>query len=141
MRDKVREKYMSFDSQAFPDGEYRLRITVADSPSNTPGATLSSSEESDPFIIDNTPPRITKLAANGRTVTWHAADDLSNIVKAEYSLDGGDWTVVDPVAKLSDSKALDYSLTLGTLSAGEHTLAVRSTDDFDNTSVEKILIR
>ena len=106
-----------------------------------PENALSTQEESDPFTIDNTPPRITRLAARGRTMEWHAADDLSTIVKAEYSLDGGDWTVVDPVTKLSDSRALDYALTLANLSPGEHTVAVRVTDDFDNTTVEKVLIR
>ena len=55
MRDKVREKYFSFDTQAFPDGDYRIRITASDSPSNTPENTLTTQEESDPFTIDNTP--------------------------------------------------------------------------------------
>jgi hypothetical protein len=141
LRDKVRERYFSFDTQAFPDGDYRLRITASDAPSNTPENTLSTQEESDPFTIDNTPPRITNLAAKGRAVEWHAADNLSTIVKAEYSLDGGDWTVVDPVTKLSDSRALDYALNVGNPGPGEHTVAVRVIDDFDNTAVEKIVIR
>jgi sugar lactone lactonase YvrE len=140
LRDKVRERYFSFDTQAFPDGDYRVRITASDAPSNTPENALSTSEESDPFTIDNTPPRITQLAAKGRNVEWHAADELSNIVKAEYSLDGGDWTVVDPVTKLSDSKALDYALSLSNLGPGQHTVAVRVTDDFDNSAVEKVVV-
>ena len=41
---------------------------------------------------------------------------FSTIYKAEYSLDGGEWTVVDPVGKLSDSQSLDYELTLKNLS-------------------------
>jgi hypothetical protein len=140
LRDKVRQNYCSFDSEAFADGEYRIRITASDSPSNTPENALTTQEESDPFTIDNTPPRITNLAAKGAVLQWHVADALSVIRKAEYSLDGGDWTVVDPVSKLSDSQALDYSLTLKSLSRGEHTIAVRATDDFDNVAVEKLVI-
>ncbi len=140
LRDKVRQHYCSFDSEAFADGEYRIRITASDSPSNTPENALTTEEESDPFTIDNTPPQITKLAAKGGVVQWHAADALSVIRKAEYSLDGGDWTVVDPVTKLSDSQALDYSLTLKGLTPGEHTIAVRATDDFDNVAVEKLTL-
>jgi len=140
LRDKVREKYLSFDSAAFPDGEYRIRITASDSPANTPENALTTQEESDPFTIDNTPPQITKLAAKGNVVQWHVADALSLVRKAEYSLDGGEWTVVDPVTKLSDSQALDYSLTLKGLTPGEHTIAVRATDDFDNVAVEKLVI-
>lgn len=141
LKDKVREKYFSFDSTAFPDGEYRIRVTASDSPSNTPEDTLETSQESDPFTIDNTPPSITNLTASGNVVQWHVADALGLIEKAEYSLDGGDWTVVDPVTKLSDSQALDYSLTLKNVAPGEHTIAVRATDDFENSAVEKVTLR
>jgi sugar lactone lactonase YvrE len=140
LRDKVRQNYSSFDSAAFADGEYRIRITASDSPSNTPENSLTTQEESDPFTIDNTPPQITKLAAKGGVVQWHVTDALSVLRKAEYSLDGGDWTVVDPVTKLSDSQALDYSLALRGLTPGEHTIAVRATDDYDNVAVEKLII-
>ncbi|MDE3198320.1 MAG: hypothetical protein KGN84_18370, partial [Acidobacteriota bacterium] len=129
LRDTIHEKYTSFDSTAFADGEYRLRITASDAPSNTPADALSTTEESDPFIIDNTPPAITGLSASGGDVRWHAADALSTIYKAEYSVDGGEWTVVQPEGRLSDSKTLDYRLTLKDLKAGEHTIAVRVSDD------------
>jgi outer membrane protein assembly factor BamB len=141
LKDKVHEKYFSFDSNAFPDGDYRIRITASDAPSNTPENALETQEESDPFTIDNSPPHITNLRAAGNVIEWHAADDLSTIRRAEYSVDGGDWTVVDPVTRLSDSQALDYKLTLTNLKPGEHTVAVRSTDDFENTAVGKIVLR
>lgn len=141
LRDKVYERYFSFDSAAFPDGDYRIRITASDSPSNTPAEAHSAEAESDPFTIDNTPPLITGLKAASGLILWHAADALSTIDKAEYSLDGGDWTVVEPVTKLSDSKALDYSLALQNLAAGEHTIAVRVTDDYENVAVDKLVIR
>src|SRR5579863_1952606 len=140
LKDKVRQNYYSFDSDAFADGEYRIRITASDSPSNTPENALTTQEESDPFTIDNTPPQITKLAAKGNVIQWHVADALSVIRKAEYSLDGGDWTVVDPVTKLSDSQTLDYSLTLKNLATSEHTIAVRASDEFDNVAVAKLTI-
>jgi sugar lactone lactonase YvrE len=141
LRDKVHEKYYSFDSTAFPDGDYRIRITASDSPSNTAEDALTVSEESDPFPIDNTPPAISNLHAGGSVARWHAADALSTIYKAEYSLDGGEWTIVDPEGKLSDSKALDYVLTLKGLGPGEHVVAVRVSDENDNTAVEKTVLR
>ena len=70
----MREKYFSFDSTAFADGEYRIRVTVSDSPSNTTEDALSSTEETDPFVIDNTPPAITKLSGTGNVLRWHVAD-------------------------------------------------------------------
>jgi sugar lactone lactonase YvrE len=141
LRDKLREKYYSFDTTAFPDGEYRLRITASDAPSNTPEDALTASEESDTFTIDNTPPVIGGLQATAGLVRWHAADALSTIYKAEYSIDGEDWTVADPDGKLSDAKALDYVLTLPRLSPGEHVIAVRVVDENDNTAVEKTAVR
>jgi hypothetical protein len=97
-----------------------------------------------PFTIDNTPPKITGLAASrsgGKLqVRWHAADALSNLGRAEYSLDGGDWTVAEPVTKLSDSPALDYELSLDA-AAGEHTIAVRVVDENDNLAVDKVVVK
>ena len=145
LKDKVKEKYISWDSTAFPDGEYRLRVTASDLPSNTKEDALTGQLESEVLVIDNTPPRVTGLTAsrNGNRVEvlWHAADALSVITKAEYSVDGGEWTVVDPVTKLSDSKALDYNLALSDLTAGEHTIAVRVADEYDNQSAEKVVVR
>ena len=145
LKDKLRERYWSWDSTAFPDGEYRLRVTASDLPGNPPADALSTSMVGDPFLIDNTPPRIAGLAASASGgklhATWSAADARSNIKKAEYSLDGGDWTLVAPVTGLSDSHELAYDLTLDHIAPGEHTLAVRVEDDYDNQSVEKAVVR
>jgi len=144
LKDKVAEKYLSWDSTAFPDGEYRLRVTASDGPSNPPAEALAGQMESDPFWIDNTPPKITGLTAartSGKLVVkWHAADALNDLSKAEYSLDGGEWAVAAPVGQLSDSLELDYALSLDA-PPGEHTIAVRVSDANDNMAVEKVVIR
>src|SRR5579864_2214673 len=145
LKDKVREKYLSWDSTAFPDGEYRLRVTASDLPSNTKEDALTGRLESEVFIVDNTPPRITNLAGMRNTnridVRWQATDALSVITKAEYSVDGGEWTVVDPVTKLSDSRELIYALALTDVAPGEHTIAVRVQDEFENQAAEKVVVR
>lgn len=145
LKDKVKEKYLSWDSTAFPDGEYRLRVVASDLPGNTKEDALAGELVSEVFVIDNTPPRMTGLsgARNGNRiqVRWHAADALSTVTKAEYSLDGGEWTVVDPITKLSDSRELDYELSLQDVTAAEHTIAVRVQDEFENQSTEKVVVR
>jgi hypothetical protein len=144
LKDKLSEKYYSWDSTAFPDGEYSIRVTASDAPSNPPAEALLAVMEGDVFIIDNTPPRITGLTAaraGGKLEAhWRAADALNNIAEAEYSLDGGEWTVAAPVTKLSDSHELDYALTVDA-PPGEHTIAVRVKDDYDNEAVEKAIVR
>ena len=144
LRDKTKDRFVSYDSTAFPDGEYRIRVTATDAPSNPPGQALSASAESEAFMIDNTPPRISALRAqvNGGKVEvrWKASDALSTLGKAEYSVNGGDWTIVEPTTRLSDSKEHDYMLTVDK-NASEVTIAVRVTDEADNAAVEKVVVR
>ncbi|MFN7921582.1 MAG: two-component regulator propeller domain-containing protein [Bryobacteraceae bacterium] len=140
----IRERGYTFDSTAFADGEYVVRVTVSDAPGNPPGQALTAQLVSDPFVIDNTPPKITGLAAtrNGNTaeVRWKVSDALNVIDRAEYSVDGGEWKVAPPTTRLSDSREHDYVLTLD-LSSGEHTVAIRVTDDFDNQAVEQTTVQ
>ncbi|MBI4874768.1 MAG: hypothetical protein HY822_09065 [Acidobacteria bacterium] len=141
LKDKLRANHFSWDSTAFPDGEYRVRVTVSDAPDNPAGSELEARLESDAFVIDNTPPEILGLAAQGGVAAWKARDALNIIEKAETSLDGGEWKPVLPVTRLADATELDYSVKLENLAPGEHTLAVRVTDEYENHSVAKLLIR
>jgi sugar lactone lactonase YvrE len=144
LKDKVTEKYLSWDSTAFPDGEYRIRVTASDAPGNPPADALTGRLESSPFWIDNTPPQISGLTATRSgaklLVKWRAADALNNISKAEYSLDGGDWKVAAPATRLSDSQQLDYDLTLDA-APGEHTIAVRAEDEYANQATAKVVVK
>jgi len=144
LKDKLKDKQLSWDATAFPDGEYRLRVVASDAPSNPPTQALTAELVSEPFDIDNTPPEISGLAAtpaSGRLeVRWKAADALSTLEKAECSINGGDWTVVEPTTRLSDSREHDYLLVLEQVS-GERTIAVRVTDAADNQAVAKIIVQ
>ena len=143
LRDKIRERYFSWDSTAFADGEYVVRISASDSPSNTPEQSLAATLESEPFLIDNSAPEIQGLSSTASgtrlNVSFQAKDALSNIVKAEYSLNGGDWIVAEPSTRLSDAKELSYRFAIDRLGAtAEYVVAVRVTDEFDNQSVSKV---
>ena len=74
-------------------------------------------------------------------VTFKAADSLTFVQKAEYSLDGGEWTRVPPVGGLADSPSLAYELALENVPAGEHTIAVRVEDEYDNQATAKVMVR
>jgi hypothetical protein len=141
VRDKVRQRQISWDSTSYPDGKYMLRVTASDRPGNAPEAALETELVSEPFVIDNTPPEISGLTATRRNqqlmVQWKAADASNNIKRAEYSLDGGEWTVALPATGLSDSPALSYELTLPNIGPGEHMVAVRVQDEHDNQAVQK----
>ena len=139
LRDKVRERYLSWDSTAYADGKYVLRVTASDAPSNPPDQALTGVRESDPFLIDNTPPEITWGPAG--SLQFHVRDALSTLGKAEYSVNGGDWILIEPTTRLTDSTEHDYRVTLPNRPAGEVTLAVRVEDEYGNQAVAKTVLK
>ncbi|HUE43782.1 MAG TPA: hypothetical protein VMP12_09460 [Candidatus Sulfotelmatobacter sp.] len=145
LKDNVKEKYLSWDSTAFPDGEYVIRVTASDAPSNPRNQALEASLESDPFLIDNTPPQILNLAAtssgNKIDVRFVARDARSDIDRAEYSINGGEWLMAQPVTKLSDSPEEEYQLSIDRSTPGEQVIAVRVTDEFENQAVDKVVVK
>lgn len=145
LKDKLKDRYYSYDSTAFPDGRYQVRITASDAPANPLNQALTHQAISPPFLIDNTPPAITGLAASpagGRVnLRFKATDTASVVTKAEISLNGGDWKLIDPTVRLADSKDLEFQIPLDRPAPGELTIAVRVTDEFDNQSVAKTTLR
>jgi hypothetical protein len=144
LKDKIRERYFSWDSTAFPDGRYVLRVSASDAPSNPPEQALEASRDSEPFLIDNTPPEITGLAAalsGGKVeVRFHGKDALSTLGKAEYSVNVGDWVVVEPTTRLTDSQEHDYRVLIDR-APGETTVAVRLSDEYYNEAVAKTVVK
>jgi hypothetical protein len=66
-----------------------------------------------------------------------ARDETSSIERAQYSLDGGDWILIAPAGGISDAPEERYEFTLSSLTPGEHTLAVRAYDRFENVGSAK----
>jgi hypothetical protein len=157
LRARVRERYFSFNSSLLPDGGYRLQVVANDAPSHPPGEALTSSKQSDHFVIDTTPPAISalqaKVEADNLHATFQAVDAASPIVRAEYSVDAGRWQYLEPLGKLSDSltERYDFTVPLPAPSANaagaapaapvEHILTVRVYDRYDNVGVAKSVIR
>ena len=145
LRDKVREQSVAWDSTAFPDGQYQVRVTASDAPDNPPGQGLTAMMESEPFTIDNTPPVITNLTAEPASTNinlrFHVKDELTVLAKVEYSVDGGDWMMAEPTTRLTDSNEHDYHLLVPRPGFGEILVAVRATDSNDNVSTEKTVLK
>ncbi|MBV9085719.1 MAG: hypothetical protein JOZ62_23850 [Acidobacteriaceae bacterium] len=141
LKDKLQDRYYAFDSSSFADGEYVIRVTASDAPGNAADNALSSSLISDPFIIDNTPPEIAvrSITKEGPhcVLAFTAKDALSWIDKAEYSVNGGEWRLLLPVNKLTDSRILDYRLEAD---AGQ-LIAIRVFDEDDNVSVKQMSLQ
>lgn len=137
LKDKLEDRYYSFDTTSLPDGQYVARVTASDAPGNIPAEALSGSLESDPFTINNTPPQIEILsvAKDGarRTAQFTAKDALGWIDHAEYSINGGNWVLLAPDNRVTDSRELSYKVEY---QAGA-IVAVRVFDEYDNVVVRQ----
>lgn len=152
LKDNLTDKAYSFDASLLPDGGYTVKVVASDAPSHSPGEALTAEKVSRRFEVDTTPPRIENLAAavEGGTihVTLRAGDGFSQIKRAEYSVDAGDWNYVEPVGQLSDAKTenYDFKVTLeegknGVAAAPEHVIVVRVYDRYENMGAAKTVIR
>jgi hypothetical protein len=152
LKENLDQKFYSWDTTTLPDGAYYLKIVATDAPSNPPAAALKTERESERFEVDNTPPTIeglqassfpiqrSSVVASGVLVKFTARDTSSSIERAQYSLDGGKWTLVSPTRGISDALEEHYELSLGNLGNGEHTIAVRVYDKFENVGSAKTTI-
>ncbi len=146
LKDKISDKFYSWDASLLPDGGYTLKVVASDAPSNSAADALEDSRESTRFELDTTPPRIVGLSATrtagGLRVTFRAEDSFSPVKRAEYSLDAGEWQLVEPVGGIADSVTESYEFTvpLPAGAAGEHVVAVRAYDRYDNLGAAKAVV-
>ena len=152
LKDNLEQRFYSWDTTSMPDGAYYLKIVASDAPSNPPAEALAAQRESERFEVDNTPPTLTGLQANPTGMNadrsqgvsydfqFTATHPVSSIERAQYSVDGGEWTLVSPARGISDYKSESYSFTVRGLRPGEHTIAVRAYDRFENVGSAKTTI-
>jgi hypothetical protein len=150
LKDKLTDRFYTFDATLLPDGAYRMKVVASDAPSHPPGEGLSGEHESASFLIDTATPAVTGLSATlaGRSVhvTATATDMATPIARAEYSVDAGPWQYVEPVGRLSDSLVEHYEFSASldpaeggkvALPASEHTVTLRVFDRYENAGAAK----
>jgi hypothetical protein len=157
LKDKISEKFMSFDSALLPDGRYEVRVVASDAPVHTDAETLTGERVSGEFVVDTTPPVPGALTASlvpgvaaKIHATFSARDATSPIGHAEYSVDAGPWQYLEPVGRVSDSLEERYDFvaavpvlnaTDSVTDAREHVIAVRVYDRYENMVAVKTVVR
>jgi len=135
--DKHPKPLYVWDTQTVGDGEYELRVTASDLPTNVTSAALTGARISERILIDNTAPVIKGLSAkaSGTTavVRGNISDAASRIVEIAYTLDSKDaWKTTLAADGFCDSRTERLAVDIKDLAAGTHRIAVRVTDRFGN---------
>ena len=158
LKDKISDRFYSFDSSLLPDGSYVVKVVASDGPVHSDADVLTGERASSVFVVDTTPPVPGTLDAKmeAGTGSWgprihatlEARDATSPIAHAEYSLDAGPWQYLEPVGHVSDSLAERYDFTVAVptttqpvTDAKEHVLAVRVYDRYENVVAVKTVVR
>jgi hypothetical protein len=139
MDEPVTEKTFAWDTTAFPSGSYRLKLVASDRPSNSPGDALTRERESLTFIVDHDQPSVA-VVPRGRGASIALKDELTHLVKADYSVDGSTWTPIFPDDGLFDTREEKITLAIPDLKRGVHLLMVRATDSAGNVGTGDALI-
>jgi sugar lactone lactonase YvrE len=138
------ESTYTWDTTTVPDGLYVARIVAADGPSNPAAQALQNTRSSQPFVVDNTPPRVFDLQSaregGGVRVTGSVSDVTSLIRQIEYSIDGERWRTVLPADTLADAGSESIDFLTEALSAGEHTIVIRATDAAYNRGAGQTIV-
>jgi hypothetical protein len=122
-----------WNTETYPDGWYRVRVTASDAAANTPDRALSSNASSTMFAIDNARPTISNLEVTYPKAKAKASDGISTLAEMAFSIDDGPWQLGTTVDGLYDDLSEDLRIDLPAgLARGAHTLAVRVADAAGN---------
>jgi hypothetical protein len=136
LADKQTKKEFDWDIESVPDGQYRVRVEATDRADNPPDSVLSGARESALFVVDHSAPSVEVKAADAKpgevAFEVKAADALTRIVGASYSIDSGGWTKIFPVDRLFDSKTESFRFAPADLERGSHLVMVRAVDAAGN---------
>ena len=122
-----------WNTETYPDGWYKVRVTSSDALANSPDRALTSSSTSTMFAIDNTRPSVDGLAITYPHATARAHDSISTIAEMAFSIDDGTWQLGSTADGLFDDQTEDLRIDLPAgLPRGTHTLAVRVADSAGN---------
>ncbi len=139
LEDSWTESTYAFDTLSYPDGTYKFRLTVSDSPSNPAGLELTADKVSPPVVIDNSLPLVKNFTAvkgaAGLEVAFQAEDAYSTIQEVKYLVRPGEWRVVFPVDGICDSRSEAFKFTAKPGPGAENLITVRVKDSYGNVGV------
>jgi len=139
--------FITFAADRLPDGRYRVRVEASDSPVNTAAEALRAVRESDPFVIDHTSPRLSRLRASpvdGGVRIGFEVSDGSPLRGAWCSQDGSAWIAMAAEDGMADEGRENFSGVVS-ISAGKKVKATvvrcAAEDIVGNRGLSEIRVR
>ena len=142
LKDKLRDNFFTIDGATLADGRYIIKVVASDAPDNPAGAALTGERLSEPVDIDNTPPvvRVAPGPTGSSAVAFEVDDATAKIRRADFSIDGGQWTPLFPDDGIADSGHERYSVSLPA-PRGQHTVSLRAFDTSGNVGTLSVTVQ
>lgn len=122
-----------WNTETYPDGYYRLRVTASDRRANSEATALETSRTSGVFAVDNQKPAVASIAVKYPAASARASDAISPIGEVAWSVDDGPWQLASAQDGLFDDTTELVTIQLpDDLEPGVHTLAIRAADEAGN---------
>ncbi len=124
--DDLNDDHYGFDATVLPDGRYRFRLTASDREGNGEGEALTAEQESEPVVIDHSPPE--RRRAELVDGVWRVAvtDRWNPLREAMLSIDAGEWRPVAAADGLLDGQR--ETLLLGGIPSSARLVVLRLAD-------------
>jgi hypothetical protein len=131
---------VEWDTQALPEGKYRVRVEASDEIANPPEAVQRHSLESPPVVVDNTPPIFRTLTLVQRRLRARVTDGVGPIARVELAVDGKlEWRPLSAADGVFDSADEEVDSDVSSLvPPGSHIVAVRAFDAAGNAVTQEV---
>jgi len=149
LAERVPDQAHAFGTAGLPDGEYRLKVIASDRRSNPDASALDDSLDSNSFLVDNTPPKVSTLRVERAgperlLVNAMVQDELSPLRALEYSLDARIWEAAFPTDGIFDSRAESFRFEIDLAAAAARSRAAGLTSPVEaghSGAGETVLVR
>lgn len=141
-RRQLTKTQYDWDTSDLPEGRYRVRVEASDELSNPPDRVKKHELLSNTIVVDNTPPALVTLEANGRRITGTAVDGVGPIARIEMSVAGtGEWYPFFPRDGIYDQQREDFDVDTSAFAPpGRAIISVRVYDQESNFVVRHVTL-
>jgi hypothetical protein len=143
LESELEKKEFEWDTTTTPAGVYQVRVTVSDRKDNSEEEALSADRISAPFVVDHVAPdvdvNVVRTETGCAVIEANAADRLTRLVSASFSVDSKKWTNVFPKDGLFDARAKRFRFKTEELKPGTHVIVFRVTDAAGNVGSQDVV--